>query len=294
MPSSNTRSSTTWNSLDLQINASATSVSEHWRTHWEGTALPIKRTLNVQTGPLPPVPQQAKAHTCQLMDRTVPVQVNHNELWIDQGIYLNLNGPVCTVICKDFKPPQDVLALVFTEIHRAGGWLPLHAAVVASQGWAVGISGPSGAGKSTALLQLLEQGVDLVAEDRAFWHAATGQVAGLDQHLRVYQDSLTRFAPAWLPQLSMLNQDVKGKYMLPLPKGTTGQLQQVVLLGETQALAPVARVRAAWELTGVPLSTAGRHIVQAGLPGLVSLIHPVTIARESVVQQVRNVLEKSG
>lgn len=187
----------------------------------------------------------------------------------------------------------ELFSLAFAEAHRAGGWLPLHAATVARGSRAVAISGVSGAGKSTAVLRLWNHGFRVVAEDRTFWHAESGQVAGLDRCLRVFDDSIGHFPPVSLT--GIVGRDAKGKGLLPLQRSDgAASLDRLFLFAPREAITLAQKVRAVWEMTGVPLTSLAREQAQRNVTRLIPLVHSVGITRESVMDDVSFALTGAG
>lgn len=271
----------------------ATLPQEHeWRSWWETAFFPARREISLSVGALPAISPGAVSQVLDLMERQVRAHWHADELWLAGQLYVQVDPRHSTLSCESQGASPEVVMLAMTELHRAGGWLPLHASVVAREGRAVAISGVSGAGKSTALLRLMAEGFEVVAEDRAFWHAASGQVVGLDRFLRAFRDSLERFAPQWLEQ--PLGRDIKGKWMLPLPESRSAALQRVLLLGHAPELDPISRVRAAWEMTGTPLTATARAEAQRGVSRLMPLIDSRGATREGVMMGVRALLEISA
>ncbi|GGO18816.1 hypothetical protein [Deinococcus humi] len=127
-----------------------------------------------------------------------------------------------------FHPDLWLLALV--EVHRAGGWLMLHAAVLMNCHRAVGLTGVSSAGKSTAALRIAGEGVEVLAEDQAWVRPADGLTVGLDLYLRALPDTLARFASHLLER--SVGIDHHGKPLLPvLEPGQSAQLQTLLIFG---------------------------------------------------------------
>jgi len=186
----------------------------------------------------------------------------------------------------------ELFSLAFTEAHRAGGWLPLHAATVARDDRAVAISGVSGAGKSTAVLRLWNRGFRVVAEDRTFWHVDSGRVAGLDRCLRVFDDSVARFPPPG--RAGFVGRDAKGKGLLPLPPSEQdARLDRLFLFAPGEDLTAARKVRAVWEMSGVPLTGRSREVAERGVARLMPLVHAVGVTRESVLDDVTAALSGS-
>jgi len=227
------------------------------------------------------------------MERPLEIRVAGDELWLGDQLWARTGPLEAEVRCLPHGAPTEVWALMLTELHRAGGWLPLHAAVVASGPQAVAITGVSGAGKSTAALCLSAAGMQVIAEDRAFWCPASGEIRGLDTHLRVYDDSLARFAPERLPDAVAWERDGHGKLRMPLQLGAPQVARLVQLLlrpAELAPLTPPERVRVLWETTGVPLTFTARQQVQRGVAQLLALLSPHPLDREQVGPAVRGLL----
>ncbi|MFC3605365.1 hypothetical protein [Deinococcus soli (ex Cha et al. 2016)] len=263
-----------------------------WRFLWDVTALPTTRELSVRRGPLPPAPGEGTV--LSLMNRDVRVHWTAHDLWIGGALHLQsgLTRSVLTLGTDDVT--AEAAALAMTELHRAGDWLPLHASVVARGGHAVAITGPSGAGKSTALLRLLQQGYDVIAEDRSVWHAPTGLIVGMDRSLRAYTRSLELFAPDWLGRLP-LPQDQHGKWQLPLAElqsapTAPARLRRLLLLGAPPHHERSASVRAVWEATGRPLLPAGAHATQRGVQRLLLQVGVQGVNRDTVMSAVQTLL----
>lgn len=292
-----------WPSLDALVHTPDLSpqAAHALRHFWEsppggpGAAQASRRTLHVRTADLSPVMAGAHAHALKVMERDLSAHVLHDDLWLDDGQgRLHLHAARGEVhVAGD--PGPEAWSVALTEFHRAGGWLPLHAAVLARAGSetarpAVAVTGVSGAGKSTATLRLAGAGYAVLAEDRAFWSAPTGQVAGLDRHLRAFEDSLRTFAPQLLSGLA--GRDSKGKGLVPLPPAAPATLRELLLLRpEVSPLSSAERVRTLWELTGVPLTEQARAQVQAGVMSLLPLLRSTPVSRASVLEAVAAGLE---
>lgn len=287
----------TWRSLGAQVEDTLPeALSETLRQHWEDLpqgSLRSERRLLWRVGELPSVVAQAQRQTLRLIEQQTEVWVRGDEFWVPGTLHVQL-GRVATLTLTPqaaHSPPQALEAclLAMTEAHRAGGWLPLHAATVSVGGRAAALSGVSGAGKSTATLRLLAAGYSVLAEDRTFYSA--GQVAGMDRSLRAFDDSARRFAPAWLPRSA--GRDAKGKLLLPLPAcASPARLERVLLFGpEQSSLSLPERVRAIWEMTGVPLTYSARQAAQRGVSELLPLLDPRPVTREDVLERVTACLE---
>ncbi|MBZ9713241.1 hypothetical protein [Deinococcus multiflagellatus] len=265
---------TAWQSLDAQVSASALpepllgALQLDWARAVGNTA--PQRTLNVTLGPCPPVPPGLAPQHLRLMDREVPVWARGDEFWLEGHLY----GQVGARGARLHAGPgaaRDLWALALTEVHRAGGWLPLHAALVSGPAGAAAVLGVSGAGKSTAALRLRAAGWTILAEDRA-WVGPQGEAVGLDRTLRAYRDSVARFAPHLLPEFDAAPRDPRGKALLRLDAAPPAPLRGVLCLGAAgiQAVPGAAeRVRHAWEASGVPLTARGRAAATQAVQRLV-------------------------
>src|SRR5690606_782475 len=97
-----------------------------------------------------------------------------------------------------FRFGADIFPALYaavTEALRASGLLPLHAAVVVSDGVATALAAPSGTGKTTTLLRLLSRGWSPLAEDLSWLDPGTGTLYGWDRGLRLWSDGLARVGP---------------------------------------------------------------------------------------------------
>jgi hypothetical protein len=79
---------------------------------------------------------------------------------------------------------------VFTLATRVQRLIPLHGACLGRHGRGLLIMGRSGAGKSTLALRGLLEGLDLLAEDAVFVHAASLRATGVANYLHVRPDGL--------------------------------------------------------------------------------------------------------
>lgn len=293
-----------WFSLGARvISAVPPRLDAELREFWQGGAVPPgqpRREITLEVGPLPDPPPGARTHTLPVMTREVRAVAAGDELWLDDRLWVRTTPAGGCAICVPGGAAPELWALAFTELHRAGGWLPLHAAVVAAGNRAAAFTGLSGAGKSTAALRLHAAGERVLAEDRAFWHAPTGVITGLDRHLRAYEDSLERFAPALLPLVRAQGRDLHGKLRLPLPgeRPEDAPAAGAPRLTGLLVLAPTAtgeldlpgRVRAVWEATGVPLTATARTAVQTGVAQLLPLLWPRPYGRDDLLPAVRALL----
>ncbi|MFB9993340.1 hypothetical protein ACFFLM_15325 [Deinococcus oregonensis] len=176
--------------------------------------------------------------------------------------------------------------LALTEVGRACGLVPLHAAVLTRQGKTVAISGPSGAGKSTASLRLLAAGWSVVAEDSAWLDPLSLQVVGADQGLRVFESSVRQFAPQWLRK--PVRRDAHGKWWFDLPSMGGQTLQRLYLLKDegTGLISPAAAVAALWQASGVPLCAAAQQMVSQSLARVAQHLPVEAVERNTLVAQL--------
>ena len=291
-----------WTSLGARVvSALPSRLDTELRGFWQGGAAPPDQPagwIMLEVGALPPVLPGARTQALSVMDREVRATTADDALWLEGQLWVRTGPAGGRVVCAPGGAPPDLWAVAFTELHRAGGWLPLHGAVVAAGDRAVAFTGVSGAGKSTAALRLHAAGERVLAEDRAFWHAQSGVVTGLDRHLRAYEDSLERFAPALLPLARAQGRDAHGKLRLPLNGAAEAATGEAPRLTRLLVLAPGAsgeldlpgRVRAVWEATGVPLTAPARAAVQAGATRLLPLLWPRPLSREELLPAVRALL----
>ncbi|WP_414656569.1 hypothetical protein ACINK0_09700 [Deinococcus sp. VB343] len=240
-------------------------------------------------------PANANWQTVRLVEGEWTLGVLGNEFWIPNVLHAQFDREGATLSLTQeavdrFAPVVEVVSLAFTEAHRAGGWLPLHAATVGRGNRAVAFSGVSGAGKSTATLRLRDKGYTVLSEDRTFWQAKTGQVAGLDRYLRAFDDSLKTFAPHLRP--ASVGCDAKGKHLLPLSQAGRAKLEAVLLFGVSDALSAAERVRAVWEMSGVPLTDLARQQTQQAVGQLLPLLSPIPVSRQTVLERVSAVLSQ--
>ncbi|GAA0497146.1 hypothetical protein [Deinococcus depolymerans] len=246
----------------------------------------VARRVEVQVGTSPPVPPGAVTREVTLPDGKAHAQVLGDELWLGGRLHVRLGADLSVLTCAPQGAGQDLWALAFTEAHRAAGWVPLHAALIAGHGGVVAVTGPSGAGKTTACLRLRAAGWTVLAEDRA-WIGPDGQVAGLDRTLRALDDSLARFAPELLGGDGPVARDGRGKRLLPLTvPPVTLPLTAVLLLGHPGPLGAADRVREFWQATGVPLGAAGQRAVSAAAQRLVRTVLWRPAGREEMMTLV--------
>lgn len=274
-------------------------VRELWQNPDQNSSLTPEISINLESvvaETQSPVPHSEAEHSQVVaIDRMVDIAVWGDQLWL-AGVYANLASQ--QIICQS-QLSMEVIALVFNELLRHHGWIPLHAACVAKDGQAVAIIGPSGVGKSSATLRLAQSGYTIVAEDRSFWHPASGCIAGLDSSLRAFEDSLLMFAPQLLDKAKAHNypKDGKGKYIFPLSEiaaqsSESHYLQQVLVLNPhtsdaaTSTFSGLLLAKTAWETSGVPLAHTARQRVQAGIQQLLPLIDRRPCSRQEVLERV--------
>lgn len=289
-----------WQSLDALVTGAeglSLGLQNELKFYWESPPhFAPTRQIRLESAGLVPVPSTARTQQVPLISSTAEVHLLGDQLWADEQLHLSLTPEQATLTTAPEMHDQERLMLALTEIHRAGGWLPLHATVVAHDNNAVAIVGQSGAGKSTAALRLAGLGLAVLSEDRAWWHAASGLTTGLDRHFRAFDDSVERFAPTLWPQVAASPRDGKGKVMLPLPQQKPAVLKRVFML-RPQAAAPLTgpeRVRAAWEATGIPLTDTAKAQTMRGLQQILPLLDAEVLTRENVVERVVKVLEEEN
>lgn len=247
------------------------------------------RHLRLTPGALPPRPEEGP-RPVSVSDQTVEVVARGDELWLGEHLHLRVTASGAQVTAGPGPVPEAAWVLALVEAHRAGGWLPLHAAVLSRGDRAAAVAGVSGAGKSTAALRLSGLGYGLLAEDHAWVHPHSGRVVGLDTHLRAREDSVGTFAPHLLDRA--VGRDAHGKLRLPLlGPGGRGTLAALLVFGLPETPDAAGRVRALWEVTGVPLTEAGRRAAARGVGTLLQGVEVRGVTRETVVDAVREVLD---
>lgn len=272
-----------WCSLDARVSA-APGVPSGWldalHHDWglgeaqsgDRSAGTAARTIEIHVATPPPAPPHVTVREVALPDGAVSVQVLGDELWLADRLHVQLGARRSTLTCAPRGAAPDLWALAFTEAHRAAGWVPLHAALIAGRGGVVAVTGPSGAGKTTACLRLRAAGWTVLAEDRA-WIGPGTQAAGLDRTLRALDDSLARFAPDLLRAGPDVTRDARGKRLLPLTVPPVSlPLTAVLLLGHPGPLGAADRVREFWQATGVPLGVSGQRAVSGAAQRLVRTV----------------------
>lgn len=282
----------TWLSLGLDLETARlpTELERQLQERWQTVSL-VDTPLKVMCfpGELPPQPD-VPAQQITVSNTVLDIWAQGDELWLGNHLHLQLAAaPRLTVHLA--APSEAAWLLALAELQRLSGWLPLHAATVARESRAVGITGVSGAGKSTAALRLAAAGLSVLAEDQTWVHAGSGRVLGLDRFLRTYPDSLDRFAPEL--RAAAQGQDAYGKLMVPLtPPTMPATLDTLLVFGLPQHPSRAEGVRALWECTGVPLLTRTR---QASAQAVNELLRRLTVqgtTREKVIEQTEEMLLK--
>ncbi|MHA0044051.1 hypothetical protein [Deinococcus sp. PEB2-63] len=185
-----------------------------------------------------------------------------------QDVHLRVGGGRSVItVHADTPDPDEALMVAFTEVLRAQGLLPLHAAVFEQGGRVTALLGPSGTGKSTALLDALLAGARPITEDYGLFEPATGLLHGLDGGLRCLPDTLARVRAAvpGLPEPAT----VRGKALVTWAMLGTEQRWQAPLThvevlrrdGQGAGVRPLPlaqRVMNLWAATGVPLLPRNR------------------------------------
>ncbi|MXV21131.1 hypothetical protein [Deinococcus xianganensis] len=187
---------------------------------------------------------------------------------VTQDVHLRVGRERSVITVQaDTSDPDEALMVAFTEVLRAQGLLPLHAAAFEHHGRVTALLGPSGTGKSTALLGALLAGARPVTEDYGLYEPATGLLHGLDGGLRCLPDTLARVRAA-VPDLPE-PATVRGKAlvtwaMLGAEQRWHAPLTHVEVLrrdGQGAGVRPLPlaqRVMSLWAATGVPLLPLNR------------------------------------
>lgn len=195
--------------------------------------------------------------------------------WVWRGgeayVHLRLGDDGARVRFRFGADIFPALYVAVTEALRASGLLPLHAAVVVSDGVATALAAPSGTGKTTTLLRLLSRGWSPLAEDLSWLDPGTGTLYGWDRGLRLWSDGLARVGPKLAA--APWGVDPDGKRFLDwadvgVPRVPVARFARMVLLQRDasrptclEPLPPREAVRVLWEATGVPLSPGVRASV---------------------------------
>ncbi|GGO39195.1 hypothetical protein [Deinococcus humi] len=256
------------------------------RQQWgyAGVSSPSRKII-LRYGSLAPVPPVAPVEV-MVARMPLPVRVRGDELWLGEALHLEVQGGDVCLTLGNHPVPAEAWFLAWTEAHRAGGWLPLHSAVLMQGEQAVGLTGVSGAGKSTAALRLAGLGVTILSEDQAWVRPEDQRVVGFDQHLRAFDDSVRTFAPHLLSQAA--GHDAYGKLLLPLTHpGAQATLQSLLVFGLSPEPSLAERIRALWDATGVPLTQTGRQATASGVGVLLRHLHIQGVTREDVLRVVR-------
>ncbi|UQN09587.1 hypothetical protein [Deinococcus sp. QL22] len=281
-----------WTSLGAQVSAETLPLSlqqelvQRWATPFRPTGA---YRIDLHVAPLPP-PPLGPAREASLSTSTVRVRGSGTQVWIGAGLYLQVGADHTQITVQPQAVHGADWLLAFGEAHRASGWLPLHAAAVAQAGRAVAVSGVSGAGKSTAALRLAGAGLTVLAEDQTWVHPAAAEVVGLDRFLRAFPDSVGRFAPQQLEQ--DVKADTDGKLLLPLqPQREPAHLKALLIFGLPPRPTRAERVRALWEMTGVPLTPVAQQRSAQAVSEFVQRLPLEGTDRDGVVAQVGEWLE---
>lgn len=276
----------TWTSLDLTLDTSAlpenseAALRDRWETQ-SGSPAPYPVTVQVADFPDLTAPER----TVTVSNATTALHTTKDQVQIGPTL-LHLTPDYATLTLRTPELSELTALLLLSELHRARGWLPLHASTAALNGRAVSITGPSGAGKSTASLRLAGLGYTILAEDQTWLHPATRRVHGLDRWLRAYPDSLERFAPQLLPHTQ--GTDVYGKHLLSLGRTReAATLEALLFLGQPADIPAAQATRLLWEAGGLPLTLIGQ---QAAAHAIGEVIRQVSIRgtdREGLMEDVR-------
>ncbi|GGJ61476.1 hypothetical protein [Deinococcus aquiradiocola] len=241
---------------------------------------PATHALHVTPHPAPTPDEPPPLTQVRTQNGPLHLHVSGDHAWTPDGrFHLTVTPHGSQLALHPGASPAERL-LAFTETQRAAGLLALHAAVLHRGGRTVAVTGHSGAGKSTAALRLLQAGWTLVAEDWAWLHVPSRQVLGWDHGLRLRPHSLHLFAPDLLHTPT----DAHGKHVLD-PDRATGPytLDALYLLGHPPDTGPAGRVRAVWEMIGVPLLPAARHATQTAVHVLLGTLQVQTAERDALV-----------
>lgn len=276
----------TWTSLDLTLDTSAlpesmeAALRDRWETH-SGTPSPYPVTVQVADFPDLTAPER----TVTVSNAITALRTTKGQVQIGPAL-LHLTPDHATLTLRTPELPELTALLLLSELHRARGWLPLHASTAALNGRAVSITGPSGAGKSTAALRLASLGYTILAEDQTWLHPATRRVHGLDRWLRVYPDSLERFAPQLLPQSQ--GTDVYGKHLLSLGRTReAATLEALLFLGQPADIPAAQATRLLWEASGLPLSPTSQQATAHAIGEVVKRVVMKGTNREDLVIDIQ-------
>jgi hypothetical protein len=257
----------------------------HW--HFPEHALPAHPfTLRLREldAPPPGAPSGGHAERARIPGREIAYVRKGSTWWMGSaaaGVRMTLDdaGSRLEAWGAGDRSLYPALFVALAESLRAGGLVPLHAAVAAGPEGATAFVARSGTGKSTTLLRLARAGWTPMAEDFAWLDPATLRVYGWDRSVHLWpagRDAFAADVEGWRPAAD-------GKLFLPFtafaPDGPrSGPLVRVALLTRTDAepagwapLPPRQAVRALWEAAGVPLSPWGQAVTEACVPRLLRL-----------------------
>ncbi|GHF80399.1 hypothetical protein [Deinococcus ficus] len=275
----------TWTSLDLTLDTSAlpenseATLRDRWETQ-SGPPAPYPVTVQVADFPDLTAPER----TVTVSNATTTLRTTKDQVQIGPAL-LHLTPDHATLTLRTPELPELTALLLFSELHRARGWLPLHASTAARNGHAVSITGPSGAGKSTAALRLAGLGYTVLAEDQTWLHPETRRVHGLDCWLRAYPDSLERFAPQLLPQSQ--GTDVYGKHLLSLSRTReAATLEALLFLGQPADIPAAQATRLLWEASGLPLTLTVQQATAHAISQVILHLHIRETDREGLLDEV--------
>jgi hypothetical protein len=276
----------TWTSLDLTLDTSALPENSEaaLRDRWQTVPNTFPSyPVTVQVADFPDLTSPER--TVTVSNATTALRTTKDQVQIGPAL-LHLTPDHATLTLRTPELSELTALLLLSELHRARGWLPLHASTAALNGRAVSITGPSGAGKSTAALRLAGLGYAILAEDQTWLHPETRRVHGLDRWLRAYPDSLERFAPQLLPQSQ--GTDVYGKHLLPL-SGTreAATLEALLLLGQPTEIPAAQSTRLLWEAGGLPLTPTSQQATARALGEMIRAKNIQGTEREGAIAEVQ-------
>ncbi|WP_022800265.1 hypothetical protein [Deinococcus ficus] len=283
----------TWTSLELTLDTSAlpenseAALRDRWETH-SGPPAPYPVTVQVADFPDLTAPER----TVIVSNATTALRTTKDQVQIGPAL-LHLTPGHATLTLRTPELSELTALLLFSELHRARGWLPLHATTAARNGRAVSISGPSGAGKSTAALRLAGLGYTILAEDQTWLHPTTRRVHGLDRWLRAYPDSLERFAPELLSKSQ--GTDVYGKHLVPLSRTQeAAKLNALLFLGQHTEIPAAQAARLLWEAGGLPLTNTSQQATAYAISHVIRQMDIRGTDREGLLKDVKKSLEVLG
>lgn len=276
----------TWTSLDLILDTSAlpenseATLRDRWETQ---SGPPAPYPVTVQGADFPDL--TAPERTVTVSNATTALRTTKDQVQIGPAL-LHLTPDRATLTLRTPELSELTALLLLSELHRARGWLPLHASTAARNGRAVSITGPSGAGKSTAALRLAGLGYTILAEDQTWLHPGTRRVHGLDRWLRAYPDSLERFAPQLLSQSQGM--DMYGKHLLPLSRSREAtKLEALLFLGQPADIPAAQATRLLWETGGLPLTPTSQQATAHAIGQVIRHIPIRGIDREGILEELQ-------